>query len=68
MTDTVTGQGADLISIGEVAAILSVSKTTVARFAADKDADFPKAFALNAKTKKYSRTAVLAWLQSKQEQ
>lgn len=62
--DTVTGHGADLISIGEVAEILAVSKSTAARISASED--FPKPFVLNAKTKKYSKTAVLAWLQSKQ--
>lgn len=64
MIDTVTGQGADLISIGEVAEILAVSKSTAARIAASED--FPKPYRLNAKTAKYSKTAVLAWLQSKQ--
>lgn len=65
--DTVTGQGADLISIGEVAEILAVSKSTAARIAADKKVDFPKPFRLNAKTAKYSKTAVIEWLQSKQD-
>lgn len=65
MIDTVAGQGADLISIGEVAEILAVSRSTAARIAASKD--FPKAFRLNAKTSRYSRAGVLAWLQSKQE-
>ena len=60
------GQGEDLISIGDVAAILSVSKSTAARIA-DKEADFPKPFRLNAKTAKYSRAAVIVWLQSKQD-
>jgi predicted DNA-binding transcriptional regulator AlpA len=66
LSDTVAGQGEDLISIGDVAAILSVSKSTAARIA-DKEADFPKPFRLNAKTAKYSKAAVIAWLQSKQD-
>jgi predicted DNA-binding transcriptional regulator AlpA len=66
VSDTVVGQGADLISVGDVAEILSVSKSTAARIA-DKEPGFPKPFRLNAKTSKYSKTAVLAWLQSKQE-
>lgn len=65
MSEPVTGQGADLISIGDVAEILAVSKRTAARIAAN-ESDFPKPFRLNAKTSKYSRAAVLAWLQSKQ--
>lgn len=64
MSDTVAGQGADLISIADVAAILSVSKQAAASIA-DGD-DFPRPFRLNARTIKYSKTAVLVWLQSKQ--
>ncbi|MGF6771964.1 putative DNA-binding transcriptional regulator AlpA [Paraburkholderia sp. GAS199] len=64
MSDTVAGQGADLISIADVAVILSVSKQAAARIA--EGYDFPKPFRLNARTMKYSKTAVLAWLQSKQ--
>jgi len=65
VSDTVAGQGADLISIGGVADILAVSKSTAARIAASED--FPKPFRLNAKTAKYSKAAVVKWLQSKQE-
>lgn len=63
--DALAGQGADLVSIGTVAELLAVSKSTAARIAASED--FPKPFVLNAKTKKYSKTAVLNWLQSKQD-
>lgn len=65
MSDIAIGQGADLISIGDVAEILAVSKSTAARIAASED--FPKPFRFNAKTARYSRSAVLAWLQSKQD-
>lgn len=65
VSDPASGQGADLIAIADVAAILSVSKQAAARIAAA--GDFPKPFRLNQRTVKYSKTAVLAWLQSKQE-
>lgn len=67
MTDTVAGQGGDLINVANVAEILSVSQRTVAKFEKE-DPTFPKAFKMNARIVKYSKTAVIAWLQSKQEQ
>lgn len=60
----VAGRGADLISIGEVAEILAVSKSTAARIAT-KEPGFPKPYTLNPKTKKFSRLEVLDWLASK---
>jgi len=64
VSDQTTGQGADLISIADVAAFLSISKQAAARIAAG-DKTFPRAFKLNARTLKYSRVEVLAWLASK---
>ena len=66
MSDTSIGQGADLIAISEVAALLSVSKSAAIRIVAS-DSGFPKPFRLNARTVKYSKAAVCAWLASKQE-
>jgi predicted DNA-binding transcriptional regulator AlpA len=64
VTDTPIGQGSDLIAISDVAAILSVSKQAAARIAASDD--FPKPFRFNARTVRYSRAQVLAWVKSKQ--
>jgi predicted DNA-binding transcriptional regulator AlpA len=65
VSDTVIGQGADLIAIIEVAAILSVSKRTAATLAAS--ADFPRPFKLSARAVRYSKASVLEWLKTKQE-
>jgi predicted DNA-binding transcriptional regulator AlpA len=67
VSDTSIGQGADLISIGEVAALLSVSKSAATRIIVANVKDFPRPFRLKARTVKYSKAAVLAWLQSKQD-
>ena len=66
VSDSTSGQGSDLISIADVAVLLSISKQAAARIAAG-DKTFPRAFKLNARTLKYSRVEVLAWLQSKQD-
>lgn len=64
VSDQTTGQGSDLISIADAAVLLSISKQAAARIAAG-DKTFPRAFKLNARTLKYSRVEVLAWLGSK---
>ncbi|MFC5427630.1 helix-turn-helix transcriptional regulator [Paraburkholderia denitrificans] len=67
MSDTDIGQGADLIAIAEVAAILSVSKPAAMRLIAGA-ADFPKPFRFNARTVRYSKAEFIEWLHSRKEQ